>query len=449
MTKESFTNKRPLLKNRKFNSTSVEEFIQTCKNQIADKEIFRLFENCFPNALDTTITYSLHEGIPDTFIITGDIDAMWLRDSTAQVWSYLRFIKNDQALRNLILGVINRQVKCLNIDPYANAFSPEPVDTPWKNDLTEMKPKVYERKWELDSLCYPFRLMNEYYKLTGDTSFINENLKNAAEKILIVLKEQRGEKEKSSYKFQRVTAVATDTLPLGGYGNPSKPCGLINSAFRPSDDACTFSFHIPSNLFAAKVFMEFSEIQEIKNYLKKIPDQLRKISEEILEAIYLHAIEDHMEFGKIYPYEIDGFGNKLFMDDANIPSLLSLPYLGITKTDDPVYSATRKFLLSDKNPYYFEGEFAEGIGSPHSGIKKVWHLHLITRALTSDDDDEIVHCLTAIKRTHAGTGFMHEAFNVNNPDDFSRSWFAWANSMFGELIADLLDRRPYILSNRF
>ncbi len=98
-------------------------------------------------------------GGPDTYVITGDIDAMWLRDSSAQVWPYLPLTKEDESLRQLIAGVINRQTRCVLLDPYANAFyKDETKISDWKSDLTDMKPGVHERKWEIDSLCYTIRL---------------------------------------------------------------------------------------------------------------------------------------------------------------------------------------------------------------------------------------------------------------------------------------------------
>ena len=150
---------------RKFKSRAVERTIETIKARMGNKELAWMFENCFPNTLDTTVDFQVVDGRPDTYVIAGDIDAMWLRDSTAQVWPYLPLMKNDSNLQQLIAGVINRQTRCILKDPYANAFyKDENKVSDWKSDRTEMKPGVHERKWALDSLCYPIRLAYHYWK---------------------------------------------------------------------------------------------------------------------------------------------------------------------------------------------------------------------------------------------------------------------------------------------
>ena len=170
---------------------------------------------------------------------------------------------------------------------------------------------------------------------------------------------------------------------------------------------------------------------------------------EVNEAIQNFAVSEHLNFGKMYAYEVDGFGNKLFMDDANVPSLMSLAYLGAHKTTDELYQNTRKFLLSDHNPYFLKGKFAEGQASPHTGKSKIWPMGIILRAMTSTDTNEIVKCLKMLKTTHAGAGFMHEGFNKDNPKDYSRDWFAWANTLFGELILKIFDENKKLLSIKY
>ena len=409
-----------------------------------------IFKNCFPNTLDTTVNHYQKNGKPYTYVITGDIDAMWLRDSSAQVFPYLSLAKEDEKLKNLLKGVINKQIEFVLLDPYANAFYDDNQKvSEWKNDFTEMKPGVHERKWEIDSLCYVMRLSYHYWKTTGDASIFDEDWKNAMLLILKTFREQQRKENKGSYKFQRGNGNPLDTQFGGGYGNPTHKNGLIHSMFRPSDDATFYPYLVSSNMFAVVSLRQISEIFKTIFSSLNVDNQFIELANEVDEAIKNYAIFERKDFGKIYALEIDGFGNALFMDDANVPNLLSIPYLGYTSYHDEVYKNTRKFSLSTANPWFNEGKFAKGIGGPHVGENKIWPLGLIMQALTTDDDEEIFYCLKTLKNTHSGTGFIHESFDVNNPKDFSRSWFAWANTLFGELILHLYEKKPEVLNRKF
>ena len=445
-----FVSQRPELSKRKFVSKSVENTIKKVKKSIADPELAWIFENCYPNTLDTTVNHYQKNGKPYTYVITGDIDAMWLRDSSAQVFPYLSLAKEDEKLKNLLKGVINKQIEFVLLDPYANAFYDDNQKvSEWKNDFTEMKPGVHERKWEIDSLCYVMRLSYHYWKTTGDASIFDEDWKNAMLLILKTFREQQRKENKGSYKFQRGNGNPLDTQFGGGYGNPTHKNGLIHSMFRPSDDATFYPYLVSSNMFAVVSLRQISEIFKTNFSSLNIDNQFSALANEVDEAIKNYAIFDRKEFGKIYALEIDGFGNALFMDDANVPNLLSIPYLGYTSYHDEVYKNTRKFSLSTANPWFNEGKFAKGIGGPHVGENKIWPLGLIMQALTTDDDEEIFYCLKTLKNTHSGTGFIHESFDVNNQKDFSRSWFAWANTLFGELILHLYEKKPEVLNRKF
>lgn len=436
---------RPAPEKRNFTSAAVEEKITEITSKMKDKDLAFLFENCFPNTLDTTVQYKMVDGKHDTFVITGDIHAMWLRDSTAQVWPYLPLAKKDEKLKNLLAGVINRQAKCILIDPYANAFNEGPTGSEWKSDLTDMKPELHERKWEIDSLCYPIRLSYNYWKITGDELCFDGTWQKAVKLIYKTFKEQQRKESVGPYSFKRVTAWQTDTVPGNGLGNPVKPVGLIVSIFRPSDDATIFPFLIPANIFAVVSLRQAAEIFKKVVKDEKFSDELNKLADEVDNAVKKYAVAEHLDFGKVYAYEADGFGNKSYMDDANVPSLLSLPYLGYCPADDPVYKNTRRYVLSENNPYFFKGKAAEGIGSPHTLVDKIWPIAIIMRALTSTDDSEIKNCLEMLKSTHAGTGFMHESFNKDDSKDFTRKWFAWANTIFGELILKIAAERPHLV----
>jgi meiotically up-regulated gene 157 (Mug157) protein len=444
-----FESRRPKLSERRFISDSVEAKIREVKRDIADRELSWLFENCYPNTLDTTVSYKTINGKPDTFVITGDINAMWLRDSTAQVWPYLPLTRDDKRLRDLIAGVINRQTRCILIDPYANAFNEGPSGSYWDKDETDMKPELHERKWEIDSLCYPVRLAYGYWKTTGDESLFDENWKQAMKLVYRTFIEQQRKKDSGPYKFGRKTSWQLDTLAGGGYGNPVKPVGLICSMFRPSDDATTFPFLIPSNFFALRALRQLTEIFGTVLNDSSTAFDFMMLGDEVEEALQLYSAADHLDYGKIFPYEVDGFGNKLFMDDANVPSLLSLPYLGAVDIGDEIYQNTRRFLFSDNNPFFFRGKAGEGIGGPHAGFGKIWNLSIIMRGLTSSDENEIMSCLTTLRAAHAGTGFMHESFDKDDASKFSRKWFAWANTLFGEFVINLHAGKKHLLKKEF
>ena len=431
---------------RRFRSAAVESAIDLVTSKIGNKELAWMFENCFPNTLDTTVDFSIIDGRPDTYVITGDIDAMWLRDSSAQVWPYVALTPQDEPLRQLIAGVINRQTRCVLKDPYANAFyKDESKISEWKSDDTDMKPGVHERKWEVDSLCYTIRLAHGYWKTTGDTSPFDDRWQEAILLILKTFREQQRKNGRGPYHFQRNTSTPTDSLPGGGYGNPAKPVGLIFSMFRPSDDATILPFLIPSNSFAAVSLRQAALMLEQIRREPAAAADCRALAGEVEEALRDYAVANPMGLGNIYPYEIDAFGNSYSIDDGNIPSLLSLPYIGAVKKDDPLYLSTRRYVLSSRNPYYCKGRAAEGPGGPHVGMNMIWPLGIITRGLTSENDEEIRSCIVTLQKTHAGTGFMHEAFNKDDPYKFTRSWFAWANTIFGEFVLKTFHERPQLL----
>jgi meiotically up-regulated gene 157 (Mug157) protein len=444
--KNDYLSNRPLVEDRTFRSEGVEEIIKFIKPQIKDPQLSWMFENCYPNTIDTTVDFEIINGKPDTFIITGDIDAMWLRDSTAQVWPYLPLVKKDTKIKNLVKGLINRQAKCVIRDPYANSFYKDLSKTSAHNkDIPTPIPGVHEQKWEVDSLCYVIRLSYHYYKLTNDNTIFDDTWIKSARIILKTFLTEQRKNGKSSYKFVRYGSAMVDAPLFSGTGRPFKPNGLICSMFRPSDDATMYPFLIPSNIFASTSMKQLSEIFKKEDIDINFSQRCNSLSKEIDSAIKKHAVKEHLDFGKIYAYEIDGFGNNLFMDDANVPSLMSLGYLDSKFLNDEIYLNTRKFLLSENNPYFLKGKSAEGQASPHTGKDKIWPMGIILRAMTSSGDNEIKKCIKMLVNTHAGTGFMHEAFDKDNPENYYRSWFAWANTLFGELIIKVQQEKPHLL----
>jgi meiotically up-regulated gene 157 (Mug157) protein len=441
---------RPAPAARRFTSPAVEAAITRVGAHIADPELRLMFGNCLPNTLDTTVFPGSYEGHPDTFVITGDIDAMWLRDSSAQVWPYLPFAREDGQLASLIEGVIRRQSRCILIDPYANAFMRNPSDPPlsWAvHDDTDMLPGVGERKWEIDSLCYTIRLAHGYWKTTGDTRPFDQQWRASARRILETFRQQQRRQGHGPYHFQRSSPVPTDTVPLSGYGNPARPVGPIYSMFRPSDDSCIYPLFIPVNHFAVVSLRQLAEIANSVLHDTDIANESTALATEVETALAQHGHARSSAGDTLWAYEVDGYGNTLLMDDANAPGLLSMPYLGCCAISDPVYQRTRAWVLSQDNPYFFKGTAGEGIGGPHQGLNYIWPMSILFRAFTSTDDQEIRTCLRTLRDTTAGTHFLHESFQKDNAADFTRAWFAWANTLFGELILHLAETRPAILSS--
>jgi len=445
---QEYVSVRPEPHQRLFVSEAVEKKIAQVQSLLTNPKLSWMFTNCFPNTLDTTVHYEKDEnGVPDTFVVTGDIQAMWLRDSGAQVWPYVSLCNEDEHLKNMIKGVILRQFSSICIDPYANAFNKGPTGGCWQSDHTDMNLNDHERKWEIDSHCYPIRLAYQYWKTTGDTSIFGEVWLNSITLTLKTFKEQQRKKGKGPYKFERETLHPYDSKPFDGRGNPVKPVGLIVSSFRPSDDATVFDFLIPSNFFAVTSLRKAAEILKNVNGNVEKAEECLALADEVETALKEYAVFKHPKYGKIYAYEVDGYGNALFADDANVPSLLAMPYLGDVSADDKIYRNTRKFVLSEDNPYFFKGKYGEGIGGPHIGMNMIWPMSIMMRAFTSENDEEIRQCMKTLLATDAGTGFMHESFHRNDPTHYTRDWFAWQNTLFGELVIYLIDKGKLDLLN--
>jgi uncharacterized protein len=437
---------RPQPADRRFRSEVVEQYLAEIRARIGDPELARLFFNCFPNTLDTTVEAGTFEGKPDTVVITGDIPAMWQRDSSAQVWPYLDLARKDERLRALLEGVIRRQTRHILIDPYANAFMADLNAPPleWsRHDQTEMKPGVGERKYELDSLCYPVRLAHGYWKRIGGTQPFDAQWQAAMRVVVRTMRVQQRKDGLGPYHFQRLAPSPTETLGEKGYGNPVKPVGLIASGFRPSDDACIFPFLVPSNLFAVTSLRKLAEMANAILHDGALAQDASALADEVEAALRQHATAVTPE-GAIWAYEVDGFGSQVLMDDTNVPSLLALPYLESSQ-DPALYARTRAFVWSERNPWFFRGGAGEGIGGPHEGAGMIWPMSQTIYALTSQSPTEIRAMLGMLKIGSAGTGFIHESYDKNDPKHFTRAWFAWANTLFGELIAHLAETNPDLL----
>ncbi|KAK8142252.1 hypothetical protein G3M48_009087 [Beauveria asiatica] len=471
---------RPSPECRTFRSDAIETVIHDVTSRMKDADLARLFENAFPSTTDTTVKFHSKEkdqgfvrmtgsrwaenddawNGPQSFVITGDIIAEWLRDSTNQLRPYQELASKDSAIFELILGAINTQSEYVIEAPYCNAFQPPPIsDLPvsanGQDDVVypAYEPSaVFECKYELDSLAHFLKIGNDFYEHTGSSDFVNKRWLSAVDAVLSVLEEQskptfndNGDYVRNEYTFQRKTNTGTETLNLLGVGNPlNNGTGLVRSAFRPSDDATILGFFIPAN---AMMSVELGRAAAMLNKIGKAAAgaELDKWSKTIREGVMEHGIIEHKTFGKIFAYEVDGFGSSIIMDDANYPSLLALPLMGFVDVKDPVYQNTRKMLLSKKgNPYYLTGKKFKGIGGPHIGLKNAWPMSLLVQAQTSDDDDEIMECVNMVLDA-SPKGLVHESVDVNYIAQYTRSWFAWANGVFAVTILDLAKRKPHLI----
>lgn len=429
---------RPPVGKRAFSSPAAEAELERVAASIGNAKLRQLWINCFPNTLDTTVRIGGTEEAPDTFVITGDIPCMWLRDSACQVRPYLHLARRDPALTRLFRGLLRRQASSILIDPYANAFMEDPrapTSLEWaRDDQTEQRPGVAERKWELDSLLHPIRLAHDYWRMTGDHAPFDEHWQQALRLALATMREQQRLHGDGAYRFQRRALSANDTLTGNGYGAPTRKVGLIHSMFRPSDDACIYPFHVPANLFAVRALRDAARLIEETGGDPTLAAEARALRSELAAALRQHGTIMMPDGQHVLAYEVDGFGNAIFMDDANIPSLSSLSYLQVLSSDDALLSRSAARAWSSANPYFYAGRAASGIGGPHIGQDQIWPMSIIVRGLSSRRPEIVRACLQTLASSDGGTGFMHESFDKDDPSHFTRAWFAWANSLFAELI---------------
>ncbi|KAI1352340.1 hypothetical protein F5Y01DRAFT_92813 [Xylaria sp. FL0043] len=471
---------RPHPKCRTFHSDAIEKVIEDVVSRMKDPDLARLFENTFPSTTDTTVKFhtsgstntkrdqantgAYDEGQwdgPQSFIITGDIIAEWLRDSTNQLSPYQALAKKDPKIYQLILGAINTQSEFVIESPYCNAFQPPPISnlpitSNGQDDIVHpiYDPSfVFECKYELDSLAHFLALGNDFNEHTGSKEFLTPRWYQALKTLLDVLAEQAqptfnpetGRFRRNHYTFSRVTNIGTETLNLNGVGNPlNDGTGLIRSAFRPSDDATILGFFIPAN---AQMAMELKRTAKILKDAGKdgLAQSVSQWSEKITKGIWEHGVVEHRQFGKVFAYEVDGYGSSILMDDANYPSLLALPLMGFVNANDETYQNTRRMLLSkSSNPYYLEGKDFHGIGGPHIGLMNAWPMSLLVQARTSDNDEEIRECIDLVLRS-SKLGLIHESVDVIRLSSYTRSWFAWANGVFASTILDIAKRKPHLI----
>ncbi|MFM8264879.1 MAG: glycoside hydrolase family 125 protein [Acidimicrobiia bacterium] len=352
--------------------------------------------------------------VGEPFVITGDIPAMWLRDSTWQVEPF--FHSRLPEIGRLLAAVSKTQTKFVLLDRYANAFNPGPTGNCWHKDFPDQSDWVFERKYELDSLTSVLRLARRVHEVFGIAEHLDTQYWMAVEMIMNLVRTEQV-RGFSQYRFRRDNGVAHDSLSHGGAGAPVKNTGMVWSAFRPSDDACVYGYHVPSNLFMAHELRQLALADAVA------------LADEIGAGVRRHGL-----FDRGYAYEVDGFGNALFIDDANVPSLLSLPYLGVCSADDPAYLATRQRVLSPDNPWWFGGSALRGVGSQHTPRNHVWPIAVAIEAMTSTNPDDRRIAVELLENTDAATGCMHESVHVDDPSRFTREWFSWADMTWLDLV---------------
>ncbi|OAL70432.1 hypothetical protein A7D00_5398 [Trichophyton violaceum] len=469
---------RPIPECRTFSSPLVEKVIKDITSRMVDKDLARIFENAFPNTLDTTVRWHVDgtekkkrssktkraggvwEG-PQSFIVTGDINAEWLRDSTNQLAQYQKLANGDPKIKNLILGAINTQAEFVIQSPYCNAFQPPPPSNlpPTNNgQMDQVHPAyepsvVFECKYELDSIANFLSLGNQFYEETRSKDFLTPRWYEALNTVLRVLDEQsqstfneNGQYRRNEYTFQRHTNAGTETLSLMGVGNPlGNGTGLVRSAFRPSDDTSILGFFIPANAMMSVELKRTADTLSKVGGDKDLIQKLKRYSEQIREGIYNHAVVTHKVWGQVFAFEVDGYGSNILMDDANLPSLLALPLLGFVDQNDEIYKNTRKMILSKTgNPYYLTGSAFHGIGGPHIGLQNAWPMSVLVRARTANSDAEVMESINMV-RDSCLLGLVHESVDVNRIAKYTRSWFAWANSVFAQTILDLAENKPHLI----
>ncbi|KAJ2781766.1 hypothetical protein H4R18_002679 [Coemansia javaensis] len=455
---------RPPARCRTFRSATVEAVIQNVTSAMHDPDWKQLFANIFPNTLDTTVAWHDDSGRdPYTFLITGDITAQWIRDSTNQLLPYLPYAAQDTALARLVLGLVNMQAEELLGYTFGNAFQPPPRSglAPSENgialDLDVVPPfnnnTVFEAKFEIDSFASFFQIATAYWRATGDHAFVSAPAwVPAVTSILSSIRRLQeptytadGRLNKPLVEYSRLTDTATETQFGGGRGNPVRYTGMVRTLFRPSDDATIFPFLVPANAFLA---VELGRLGAMLREIGVAPALAREaelLAAEIRRGVLEFGTAVHPRHGRVFVYEADGYGSSLVMDDANGPALLSLPYLGFVPAGDETYQNTRRLALSPDNPWHFSGPAITGVGSPHTGYMKVWPMAVAMRGLTSDSADEVAECLDMLKSSAAGLGLMHESVGVADPAIYTRSWFAWCNSLVAQFVVDAMARFPGII----
>ncbi|KAJ2488350.1 hypothetical protein IWW37_004893 [Coemansia sp. RSA 2050] len=465
---------RPPPECRTFTSAAVEAALSRISAQIVNPDIRQLFANIMPNTLDTAIAWH-HPGkngtisYPYTFVITGDINAQWTRDSTNQLLPLLPYAAADASLNALIAGLINMQAEQIAAYPFANAYKPPkrsglvPGENSWAKGDSVYPPfdphTVFEAKFEIDSLAAFFKLSTAFWRQQQqETDHLLDmgvwrQAVTVAVELLVQLQEPTFDSAQrlteSMVRFVRTANAPTETSFGNGRGNPIRRTGMVRTLFRPSDDSVIFPFLVPANAMLAVELRALADMLDKTGNIT-IASHSRRLADDITHGIYEFGTVEHPKYGKVFTYEVDGYGSHLLMDDANVPSLLALPYLGFVDATDPIYLNTRRMVLSPDNPWYFSNSsfgLLGGIGSPHTGFRRVWPMSAAMQALTSADQQEIADSVHMLAASTSGLGLMHESVDIDSENDhlYTRPWFGWCNGVVSELITHTVAKYPGLL----
>jgi meiotically up-regulated gene 157 (Mug157) protein len=375
----------------------------------------------FQSGLTNTLRQSKRTSDGTVYVQTGDIPAEWQRDASAQVRPYLLFAKTDPQVAVFLRAVIAREGKNLRKDPYANAFT---------DDY-----RVWEEKFELDSLAYPILLAWTYWKVTDDRSIFTPDLSLAFDQALHTMIVEQHHNQRSNYKNHT-------GMPNKGLGNPVVYTGMIWSGYRPSDDPCMYNYLIPSEMMAVQALAALAEIEQSVYHDRTKAQKSMSLRLAVHDGIQRYGIVHTAKYGDVYAYEVDGHGNNLLLDDANIPSLLSAPYLGYGTANDITYQNTRKFVLSSDNPNYHVGTIARGIGSEHTHNNYIWPLSLLMQGFTSQSQSETDGVMDEVIASSTAEHVLYESFDPNDSRRYTRKDFGWPNALFAEFVLTHLQGKP-------
>ncbi|MGI8908462.1 MAG: glycoside hydrolase family 125 protein [Candidatus Sumerlaeaceae bacterium] len=429
-----------------FHSHAVERAVRKISDSIEDNELRATFLSCATRTLRTSVLFHNHPHAPDTFIVSGDAQAMSLRDSAAQVHAYIRFLGEDEQLAKMVQGLVRRHLRSILIDPYADAFTYTPISqTEHSADLTTMKPGVFERKYAIDSLCYTLRLVFSYWSATGDAEVLDDEWQRAMRRVVEIWRLEQNHASDSGYRFQRLHCPDTDTLSHSGLGSPVAFTGMSWSGFRPGNTRCEYHCNIPGQAFATVALSHLADLAVTRS-LSQLAEEAYALQADIGSGIEKFGKRIHPQTGEsVYAYEVDGLGNATFLDDPTPPSLLSLPYLGFCQPDDPVYCATRSSCLTRWFTASSERPPEQLTGAAQAATSTEYPMAMIMCALTSTSQAEIHHCLAALLNNNPGARQVIHSEAGNDGHEFARPWTPTATSLFGELIFHLAEHWPQVL----
>lgn len=427
-----------------FHSPAVERAVRKICDSIVDKDLCETFSACAMDTLQRAVYHNFDPVFPDTFILSGEKPALFLRDSAIQMDPYIRFAGDDPALALMIKGLVARHCRCILLDPYANAFLYYPNDrSEHSGDLTTMKPGVYERKYAMDSLCFSFRLAHRYWSVTGDSTILTDEWRRAARRVIDIWRLEQNHTRESGYRFQRLTGLDTDTLSHEGQGSPVAFTRMTWSGFRPGESRCELHYPIAGQAFATVALGQVQALADAAG-LDGLVHEAAGLREDLEAGIAAHG---HMLIGGIdvLANEVDGRGTQLFLDEPQVDSLLGLPYLGYCTVEDPIYRATREAVLSSRNELFVEGTLGAGLRNLTDAAGRIAPMSILLRGLTAGEKSELQESLQMLLRLQAGNRHMRESVDANDANVASQRWVPVANALFAELVFHAAENFPEVL----